>query len=165
LKININKISNYASAKLANYGLLQIFGSIGYVLRRIFTNYYRTHHSSRGQIVQRRNQRSQRRHRNRRGWEYTFVGGNSPCRNSHPKASAEDPVFPLSCARSGDRLRIVELPEGLSIPHLHVGAQLSVSHHTPRGSIIADINGDRLGFGCHQADSILVSREPHSESD
>ncbi len=114
-----------------------------------------------------------KRHRNGRGWDFTFFGetaANSDEEESEAQIAPElwqseltmEQVFPLSTAKVGDRLWVVGFRGKGGISRLlsmglTPGIELQVVSCTPGGSVMVNVAGNRIGLGAGMADKILVT--------
>lgn len=116
----------------------------------------------------------QRRHRNRQGWQFTYLGetpetldktGN---REALAPDFADDPlsmtqVFPLSTTQAGDHVVITQIMGGKNLEYrlsqmgFTLGAEVQVISKTSSGSIIVCIQNKQVGLGAGMANQVMVS--------
>ncbi|MEB3214771.1 MAG: ferrous iron transport protein A [Nostocales cyanobacterium 94392] len=99
--------------------------------------------------------------------KFKFFCGNSPGElnqnSSLPDFLDSDEIIPLSEARAGDTIAIVELlsidcVEDLRNMGLIPGAEIQVISRTTTGSVIVVLQNQRIGLGTDMAKSILVRK-------
>lgn len=122
------------------------------------------------------NNRPRKSHKNRHGWEFTFIEETLDIESETSESvelapefsesnSAIEQVFPLTTTQVGDRVWIVGFSGKGGISRLLSlglipGAEVEVISCTPGGSVIVKFQNNRLGLGAGMANRVLVTDNP-----
>ncbi len=113
-----------------------------------------------------------KRHRRRKGWEFTFFGETFANPDKWGKGAeftpvlANDPmkqVFPLSSTQVGDRVVIQQiysvknLVRRLNKMGFNLGSQVEIISKTKSGSVIVCIEDEQIGLGAGMANQVMVT--------